>query len=244
MRTDHEIPDADHVFDGGNMDCGSGLILLIRQNMLEVTAGGILEIRSSEPTVLTELPPWCRMVGHEHILSLEYERGQWRHFVKRGTATEKEKSGLDADKVKVAEYKWSLRARRTNITTIYSRNFSWTSDQSISFDRQGDLPTALEQFFGSILSDLIGCFVSQCSQRNIQLDDLEATLHGTLNDPIAAIGGLRGDASVKEIKVTAFASSSNPENDIRDAWDSSCRISPVLQTVTKACHVDLRLVLI
>jgi hypothetical protein len=52
------------IFDGGDLDCGSGLILLIRENMLRTPVGDILEMRSREPTVAEELPPWCRMVGH------------------------------------------------------------------------------------------------------------------------------------------------------------------------------------
>ena len=77
MATSKEYPETDHVFDGGSMDCGSGLILLIRQNMLQVPSGGVLEIRSSEPTVESELPPWCRMVGHEHLQSVQTEPGAW-----------------------------------------------------------------------------------------------------------------------------------------------------------------------
>ncbi len=55
----------DRVFDGGDLDCGSGLVLLIRENMLPVPVGGVLEMRSRERTVRDDLPPWCRMSGHE-----------------------------------------------------------------------------------------------------------------------------------------------------------------------------------
>ena len=55
-------PDA--VCDGGNLDCGSGLLLLIRKAVNEVPAGGVLEIRSTEISVREDLPAWCRMTGH------------------------------------------------------------------------------------------------------------------------------------------------------------------------------------
>ena len=42
---------AQHIFDGGDMDCGSGLTLLIRQQMLLTPQDGIMELRSQEPTV-------------------------------------------------------------------------------------------------------------------------------------------------------------------------------------------------
>ena len=63
-------PQPDNIFDGGDLDCGSGLILMIRENMLKIPLDGILEMRSSEPTVADDLPPWCRMVGHEYLGSL------------------------------------------------------------------------------------------------------------------------------------------------------------------------------
>ena len=61
MTIDRQDIKPDHMFDGGDLDCGSGLILLIRENMLAVPVGGILEMRSREPSVADDLPPWCRM---------------------------------------------------------------------------------------------------------------------------------------------------------------------------------------
>ena len=56
--TDMQMPEkTDVFFDGGNLDCGSGLVLLIRQHMSGVPVGGILEMRSSEPSVEGDLPP-------------------------------------------------------------------------------------------------------------------------------------------------------------------------------------------
>ena len=38
-------------FDGGTLDCGSGLLLLIRQHIDPLDPGQLLEIRSSESSV-------------------------------------------------------------------------------------------------------------------------------------------------------------------------------------------------
>lgn len=84
------------VFDGGDLDCGSGLILLIRENMLQVPVGGILEMRSREPTVADDLPPWCRMVGHLYLGSLEGD-GCTRYFVRRGELAGAEGSRLSEE---------------------------------------------------------------------------------------------------------------------------------------------------
>lgn len=51
-------------FDGGTMDCGNGLLLLIRKHMDPLLPGQFLEIFSSEPSVQVDLPAWCRLTGN------------------------------------------------------------------------------------------------------------------------------------------------------------------------------------
>lgn len=239
---------ADHVFDGGSMDCGSGLILLIRQNMTRVPAGGLLEIRSTEPTVESELPPWCRMVGHAHVRSDEISPGEWRHFVQRKLkeTSDDEKKDLDADREKARAFKWSLRGRRSGKaeTVIYSRNFSWKSGASLGFDRSAELPTALEQMLGSLLSDVLACFSIQCSQRSLLVDEIEATVNASLNDTLAAVGLESGDASVKEIALILFVTSPAASEKLMDVWHMALNASPVFQTLKKGCEMDARLVLL
>ncbi len=58
-------PDAS--FDGGDLDCGGGLLLLIRRHIDPLAPGGLLEIRSTESTVEVELPAWCRLTGNELV---------------------------------------------------------------------------------------------------------------------------------------------------------------------------------
>lgn len=62
----HPFP-ADASFDGGNLDCGSGLLLLIRRHIDPLDAGQLLEVRSSEPTVEEDLPAWARLTGNELV---------------------------------------------------------------------------------------------------------------------------------------------------------------------------------
>jgi TusA-related sulfurtransferase len=246
MKEKGDFPAADHVFDGGSMDCGSGLILLIRQNMLQVPTGGMLEIRSSEPTVEAELPPWCRMVGHEHVRSTQVEAGVWRHWVRRGTDAQSEQAELESDKKKAQQFRWSVRARRANEleTTVYSRNFSWKSGHCVEFDRTGDLPSSLEQFLGAVIADVINCFAIRCSRRRIVLDELEGTLNASLNNPLAAVGMEPGDPSVKDVQLVVYASSASPEAEIRSEWDSALAESPVCQTLRKSCKMEIKLALL
>ena len=57
----------DDSFDGGDLDCGSGLLLLIREHLDPLDRGKLLEIRSTEISTDEDLPAWCRMTGNELV---------------------------------------------------------------------------------------------------------------------------------------------------------------------------------
>ena len=54
-------------FDGGDLDCGGGLLLLIRRHIDPLSPGGLLEILSTDSTVEVELPAWCRLTKNEMV---------------------------------------------------------------------------------------------------------------------------------------------------------------------------------
>jgi 5-methyltetrahydropteroyltriglutamate--homocysteine methyltransferase len=71
--------EADVRFDGGDLDCGNGLLLLIRQHIDPLERGQLLEFRSTEISVEEDFPAWCRMTGNE-LISL-VRRGTERSFL-------------------------------------------------------------------------------------------------------------------------------------------------------------------
>ncbi len=66
MTAAHPHP-ADTSFDGGDLDCGNGLLLMIRSHIDPLPRGGLLEILSTETSVREDLPAWCRMTGNELV---------------------------------------------------------------------------------------------------------------------------------------------------------------------------------
>src|SRR5229473_4964808 len=74
----HQL-EADASFDGGDLDCGNGLLLLIRQHIDPLEPGQLLEFRSTEISVEEDFPAWCRMTGNE-LVSL-VRRGTERSFL-------------------------------------------------------------------------------------------------------------------------------------------------------------------
>jgi 5-methyltetrahydropteroyltriglutamate--homocysteine methyltransferase len=75
-------PDAS--FDGGDLDCGNGLLLLIRKHIDPLERGQLLEIRSTEISVPEDLPAWCRLTGNE-LVSHVREGKQHSFLVAKGS---------------------------------------------------------------------------------------------------------------------------------------------------------------
>jgi 5-methyltetrahydropteroyltriglutamate--homocysteine methyltransferase len=78
----------DRSFDGGDLDCGNGLLLLIRQHIDPLERGQLLEFRSTEISVEEDFPAWCRLTGNELVSVVR--RGHERSFlVCKGTLAER-----------------------------------------------------------------------------------------------------------------------------------------------------------
>ncbi len=76
-----------NLIDGGDMDCGSGLLLLITRAMRRLQPGELLGIRSAEASVVTDLPVWAELVGHEVVTEVaESSAGPWWFSVRKAGA--------------------------------------------------------------------------------------------------------------------------------------------------------------
>ncbi len=86
-------------FDGGDMDCGSGLLLLIRKHMDPLDRGGLLEIQSTDSSVQEDLPAWCRLTGNA-LVSWTRNGRQRSYLVCKGPFQERKSNpspALEAD---------------------------------------------------------------------------------------------------------------------------------------------------
>jgi len=236
--------DADHLLDGGDLDCGSGLVLLIREHMQHVPEGGILELRSRERTVRDDLPSWCRMVGHEYLGSQQGDPpDQTRYFVRRGAAANEEAAGVAGDKARAREYEWRLRARSTGglRTTAYCRNFSFIVGQPASFEEHDEHPSALEYLLGALAGDLATGLATACARAGLQVDDVEITVRAKLHNVLAHLGLEEGDPSLEVVKVKVFASTLDDEARVRAVWDQVLSRSPLAATLSKATRLETQL---
>ena len=241
-QIDLESIKPDHVFDGGDLDCGSGLVLLIRENMLRVPAQGIFEMRSREPTVKNDLPPWCRMVGLEYLGFLEAE-GFTRYFVRRTVNVVEEEKTLEKDKSRAKDYEWRARVRSTGSlkSTVYCRNFSIEVGQPASFEASDKHPSAVEYVLAALAGDLTTGFATECAKSSLSVDDIEMTISGRLNNILAHLGLEDGDPSFASIEMKLFVSSFDDQAKVRAAWDRTLKRSPLAATLGKAVDLKVKL---
>src|SRR5690348_18276425 len=86
LSTRHPLrPDVS--FDGGDLDCGNGLLLLIRKHIDPLRRGQLLEILSTEISVDEDLPAWCRLTGNE-LVSKSKDGRQRSFLVCKGALSE------------------------------------------------------------------------------------------------------------------------------------------------------------
>lgn len=90
--TNHPF-DAHVRFDGGDLDCGNGLLLLIRKHIDPLDRGGLLEILSTDSSVKEDLPAWCRMTKNELVSMVQDGRQRSYLVCKGGLAERKQSSG-------------------------------------------------------------------------------------------------------------------------------------------------------
>jgi 5-methyltetrahydropteroyltriglutamate--homocysteine methyltransferase len=92
----NHLYNADVSFDGGDLDCGNGLLLLIRRHIDPLDRGGLLEILSTDTSVKEDLPAWCRMTKNELVSMVENGRQRSYLVCKGGMAERKQNAPAKA----------------------------------------------------------------------------------------------------------------------------------------------------
>ncbi|MFY9914475.1 MAG: radical SAM protein [Nocardioidaceae bacterium] len=107
--------------DGGDMDCGSGLLLLITRNMRRLDAGQVLGVRSAEVSVVTDLPIWADLVGHEVCGEVaETAQGPWWFAVRKaGRVVEATTVFSQGDRTPVGHRLWAYTNFDCNLACGY-----------------------------------------------------------------------------------------------------------------------------
>jgi uncharacterized OsmC-like protein/TusA-related sulfurtransferase len=228
---------SNEVCDGGNLDCGSGLLLLIRKAMNAVPAGGVLEIRSTEISVREDLPAWCRMTQNPY-LGWQSAPGHNKYFVRKGGSAPAE----TAAEQQARDYRWQCRVRWSGglQCRVYARNHSWEVGQPASFDVQDAAPSAVEYVLGALGACLAMGFQIHASRRGVQVEALEISLSGQLDNIYVFLGvEQEGHSGFRAISGTLYVRADADEDLLHAIWQRTLTASPLVNTLARPVALDI-----
>jgi uncharacterized OsmC-like protein/TusA-related sulfurtransferase len=239
MDTEESLrPDA--TCDGGDLDCGSGLLLIIRNAMQPLPPGGLLEVRSREISVKEDLPAWCRLVGHT-LIAVQPGAGTYTHYYVRKQQGDAE---LRTDIDRARGFVWSARVRWTEgmQARAFIRNHSFNVGQPASFDTQDIAPSAVEYVLAAIGGCLAVGFQWRASQRGIEVRNLEVSLQAKADNILVFLGlEEQGHPGMKQIDGRLYVDADSDEEVLQELWQETIRRSPVTQSLLRVVPVQVEL---
>lgn len=82
MSQEIEAPTADEVLYAEGATCAT-LTPLIRAKIRELKGGGVLEIRTDDPSARVDIPAWSRLTGNELVSTVEEGAECTRFYVRK-----------------------------------------------------------------------------------------------------------------------------------------------------------------
>ena len=219
--------------DGGDLDCGSGLLLIIRNAMDPLASGGVLEVRSREISVKEDLPAWCRLVGHDMLAARPGEAGSTSYFIRKKSADSVLKQDLD----QARNYVWRARVRgRGGMgAEVFVRNHSFAAGQPVSFDTADQAISAIEYMLGSLGACLAVGFQWRASQRGITVHNLEVALQARAQDILVYLGLQdAGNPGLADVRAIVYVDADAEPEALEELLAETVRRSPVAQTFQHA----------
>jgi len=238
MTTEASFPEANAVCEGGDLDCGSGLLLIIRQAMEPLPAGGVLEVRSREVSVKEDLPAWCRLVGHTLLAVGPADTEGQRYFIRKKAADETFRSDLEHARV----HAWLVRVRSTGDmrSQAFVRNHTFTLGQPASFDTQDAAPSALEYLLAALGGCLVAGFRWRASRLGIAIQNLEVSLRAQAENILVFLGiEGSGHAGLRGVEGSLYVEADAEDDTLQSVWEETQLRCPVTQSLVHQVPVQI-----
>lgn len=142
-------------------------------------------------------------------------------------------------------YAWTSRVSWTGAggATAYARNHAFTVGGQASFREADAHPDAVEYLLGALGGDLISGFASQATRRGVEVDAMEASIFGRLNNPLVFLGvvGESGHPGFETISCTLYVSADAEETILKEIWQTTLARSPLVNTLDRCVDLTLNL---
>lgn len=129
---------------------------------------------------------------------------------------------------------------------VFVRRHRFSAGRPLEFDRESEAISPLEYLLGALGADLLNGLRSVARRRRVTLDRVEATVEGRLDNPLVhlAVVGETGHPGLVAARVKLYATSPNPETDVRAAWAETLERSPLACTLRGCVTLSLELHLV
>lgn len=235
MRDD--VPDA--ICDGGDLDCGSGLLLIIRSAMAPLSPGGTLLVKSREISVREDLPAWCRMVGHAIERTTAADHGYTHFLLRKKDADQK----LAQDLAQARDHAWQVRARWTSgmQAKVTVRNHGFQVGQPASFDTEDAAPSAIEFLLSAVAGALCTGLQWRLSRGGTEVHNLEVVAKAKSQNSLVFLGVEdTGSPALDTVDVTIYVAADVDEDQLEQVFAETLRRCPVVQSLLQTVAVDAR----
>jgi uncharacterized OsmC-like protein len=182
------------------------------------------------------------MVEHEFLGSTP-GKNTTRYFIRKGLMQAELEQDLQAAK----GYQWSVRARAEKDLSakIHTRNHTFLAGQPADFSPKVNAPSAIDYLLASLASCLTVGFKAQASRHNSELDNLELSLKGGLENVLYHMEITdEGSPKIDQIKGTFYVSSPEAEDVLEELWNNTLERSPIFQTLKQGINLDIKLAIV
>jgi uncharacterized OsmC-like protein len=125
---------------------------------------------------------------------------------------------------------------------VYSRNHSWDVGQPASFDVQDAAPSAVEYVLGALGACLAMGFQIHASRQGIQVEGLEISLSGQIDNIFVFLGiESEGHSGFRSITGTLYVQADAEEELLQELWRHTVAVSPVTNTLARPVALDIAL---
>ncbi|MGE3164859.1 MAG: sulfurtransferase TusA family protein [Planctomycetota bacterium] len=224
--------------DGGDLDCGSGLLLIIRSAMQSIAGGEVLEVRSRESSVREDLPAWCRMVGHALLLDHPGDQ-RYHHFFIRKKGGDEQFAG---DLEEARAFAWKVRVRWTGgmQAKAFARNHAFVIGQPASFDTEDPAPSAVEVLLASVAGCLVVGYQWRLSRAGVEVQNLEMAVRARADNILVFLGVEdSGHPGLALIEGSIYVEADAEDELLDELWQETVRRSPVVNSLTRAVSVQI-----
>ena len=127
--------------------------------------------------------------------------------------------------------------------TVYTRNHVFTVGGQASFREADAHPDAVEYLLGALGGDLISGFTSHAKRRGVEVDAMEASISGRLDNPLVLLGvvGEVGHPGFETISCTLYVSADADERVLEEIWQTTLARSPLVHTLDRCVGLTMKL---